>query len=988
MSFDNVGVGKLMGEGLQKCLTDDGKTSANIVYINGDPTDNNAALFKQGYAEALKPAIDSGKYKLVGDQTGKWDATVAGTAFEQIYTQNGGKIDGVVSANDTMAGGIIARLKANNLAGKVPVTGQDASVAGLQAILAGHQCMTVYKADQEGGRRGLQARHRADQGHRTRGALVNGSVKDTVLNKDVPSALADPGLDLQGQREGRHRRRLPEGLRRLHRAYAAACTAAGILHLIDRLTAAGRSPARRAWPAHRSGPGWSRPTRPDSFGEEVQHDDAERHRDSAARGREQPILSLRGVNKSFGAVHVLQDVDFDVLPGQVTALVGDNGAGKSTLIKGVAGIHAFDSGDYLLRGPAGHRHQPEATPTPSASRSSTRTSRSATTSTSCTTSSSAASSTKRGVLDEATMERRAMETLAGLSVRTVAASASRSRASPAASARRSRSPARCCGTPSSSILDEPTAALGVAQTEQVLQLVRRLADRGLAVVLISHNLNDVFAVADNISVLYLGRMAAQVRPRTSPPTRSSSSSRRPVRLDRAAPTGRRPSDDGRRAPTARPSHAAAGRGRTPMSTTTARPHRREHPLPTPEPRELGAAVRDYIARVRGGDVGSLPAILGLVVLFIVFSILRPNTFTNAFNFANLVNQAAAVIVIAMGLVFVLLLGEIDLSAGWTAGVAAAIMGVTATRQGWPWWVAVLVLPRHRRGHRHRHRPAGGQARHPVVRGDAGRVPRACRACCSRSSARAARSRSATRSCSRSTTTTLPVWLGWALMAVIVAVYALVSLRRAAARRAGGLQSEGISVVIAKVVVLAVVLAAITAYLSTERSRNPLVSSIKGVPEVVVLLVVLLVGTTFVLGRTPFGRHVYAVGGNAEAARRAGINVKQIKLFCFVICSTPGRGRRHPPRQPGQLDLAHHRRRRDPAVRGGRGRHRRHQPVRRQGQAPRRRARRPRDRGDHQRHGAAEPAVQPSSSWSPVLVLLVAASVDALSRRRAASTGRV
>ena len=146
VSFDNVGVGKLMGEGLQKCLTDDGKTSASIVYINGDPTDNNAALFKQGYQEALKPAIDSGKYKLVGDQTGKWDATVAGTAFEQIYTQNGGKVDGVVAANDTMAGGIIARLKANNLAGKVPVTGQDATVPGLQAILAGQQCMTVYKA--------------------------------------------------------------------------------------------------------------------------------------------------------------------------------------------------------------------------------------------------------------------------------------------------------------------------------------------------------------------------------------------------------------------------------------------------------------------------------------------------------------------------------------------------------------------------------------------------------------------------------------------------------------------------------------------------------------------------------------------------------------------------------------------------------------------------------------------------------------------------
>ena len=191
VSFDNVGVGKLMGEGLQKCLTDGGKTSANIVYINGDPTDNNAALFKQGYAEALKPALDSGKYKLVGDQTGKWDATVAGTAFEQLYTQNGGKIDGIVSANDTMAGGIIARLKANNLAGKVPITGQDASVAGLQAILAGQQCMTVYKAvkKEADAASGLAIALIKNQ---DTGSIVNGTVKDTVLNKDVPSSLQTP----------------------------------------------------------------------------------------------------------------------------------------------------------------------------------------------------------------------------------------------------------------------------------------------------------------------------------------------------------------------------------------------------------------------------------------------------------------------------------------------------------------------------------------------------------------------------------------------------------------------------------------------------------------------------------------------------------------------------------------------------------------------------------------------------------------------------
>jgi D-xylose transport system substrate-binding protein len=192
VSFDNVAVGRLMGEGLQKCLSDMGKTSGvNIVQINGDPTDNNAALFKQGYVEALKPKIDSGDYKLVGDQTGKWDANVAGTAFEQLYTQNGGKVDGVVSANDTMAGGIIARLKANNLNGKVPVTGQDASVAGLQAILAGDQCMTVYKAIQK----------EADAASKLAIALINGedasslankTVEDTVLGVDVPSVLEEP----------------------------------------------------------------------------------------------------------------------------------------------------------------------------------------------------------------------------------------------------------------------------------------------------------------------------------------------------------------------------------------------------------------------------------------------------------------------------------------------------------------------------------------------------------------------------------------------------------------------------------------------------------------------------------------------------------------------------------------------------------------------------------------------------------------------------
>jgi len=221
-----------------------------------------------------------------------------------------------------------------------------------------------------------------------------------------------------------------------------------------------------------------------------------------------PLLSLRGVNKSFGAVEVLRNVDLDVRPGKVTALVGDNGAGKSTLIKGIAGIHTFDAGDYTFEGEPVTVHSPKD-------------------------SNALGISVvyqdlalcdnldvvqnmylgrelrKAKVLDEDAMEARAKETLAGLSVRTLK-SVRQQVASLSGGQRQTVAIARAVLWNSRLvILDEPTAALGVAQTEQVLLLVRRLADRGLAVILISHNLTDVFAVADEIGVLYLGQMVAQ-----------------------------------------------------------------------------------------------------------------------------------------------------------------------------------------------------------------------------------------------------------------------------------------------------------------------------------------------------------------------------------------------------------------------------------------------------------------------------------------------
>jgi D-xylose transport system substrate-binding protein len=191
VSFDNAAVGGLMATGIEKCLTDAGKTKANLILIDGDPTDNNALLFKNGYIAGLKAKVNSGDYKIVGEQTGKWDKNVAGTTFQQLFTDAKGKVDGVVSANDTMAEGIIARLKANSLAGKVPVTGQDASVPGLQNILAGYQCMTVYKAIK------LEAGAAAElaidliQG-KDASALAKDKVNDSVLKVDVPSVLLTP----------------------------------------------------------------------------------------------------------------------------------------------------------------------------------------------------------------------------------------------------------------------------------------------------------------------------------------------------------------------------------------------------------------------------------------------------------------------------------------------------------------------------------------------------------------------------------------------------------------------------------------------------------------------------------------------------------------------------------------------------------------------------------------------------------------------------
>jgi ABC-type sugar transport system ATPase subunit len=227
----------------------------------------------------------------------------------------------------------------------------------------------------------------------------------------------------------------------------------------------------------------------------------------------EPLLKLRGIEKHFGPVQALYNVDLDLPAGQVTALVGDNGAGKSVLTKCIAGIYQIDHGQFFWEGRPVQIHSPR-----DAARLGIETvyqdlaladnldivqnmflGR---------------ERLRNGFLNEDDMERAAGQTLANLRVTTV-----RSIRQPVASLsggqRQSVAVAKAVMWNSKLVmLDEPTAALGVVQTQMVLDLVRRLRDRGLAVMMISHNLNDVFEVADRIAILHLGRMVAQDRAST------------------------------------------------------------------------------------------------------------------------------------------------------------------------------------------------------------------------------------------------------------------------------------------------------------------------------------------------------------------------------------------------------------------------------------------------------------------------------------------
>ncbi|MCZ2805073.1 ABC transporter permease [Modestobacter sp. VKM Ac-2983] len=298
---------------------------------------------------------------------------------------------------------------------------------------------------------------------------------------------------------------------------------------------------------------------------------------------------------------------------------------------------------------------------------------------------------------------------------------------------------------------------------------------------------------------------------------------------------------------------------------------------------LGGAVRGYLDKLRGGDLGALPAVLGIITLGILFTVLRPGTFLTPLNLANLAVQATPIIVLAMGLVFVLLLGEIDLSAGVVSGVCSAVLAQVLVQSGFGWPVAVfaaivtgavigvftgslvgmvgipsfvvtLALFLGWQGVTLRLIGQGGTVpvREPVIRALANE--------------------------------NLPLAVGWALAVLVAVGYAVIELWRWRAKRARDLAHQPLVLVVFRVVLMAVVVLGVTAILSQDRALSAAVD-LAGIPYAIPLVILLLLVVTFVLSRTSFGRHMYAVGGNAEAARRAGINVTRIRVMAFVISSS-------------------------------------------------------------------------------------------------------
>ena len=294
------------------------------------------------------------------------------------------------------------------------------------------------------------------------------------------------------------------------------------------------------------------------------------------------------------------------------------------------------------------------------------------------------------------------------------------------------------------------------------------------------------------------------------------------------------------------------------------------------------SANDWWSKVKAGQVGALPALLGLFVLCIVFGT-QSSVFLTPGNLANLLTQAAAVIVIAMGLVFVLLLGEIDLSAGYAAGVCGALLVIMITEMDFPWYLAfpISVLAGVLLGAIIGYLVAQLKIPSFVVTlatflafqglllllvGEGGTI------------------RIEDPVILAVENKNLSVSYSWIFFLLTAGANLLSGLLKFRKRKKAGLVDNLFKLWVIKTFVLIAIGILATWALTVERSNNPDLVSLRGIPYVVPVILVLLVGATFVLSRTSFGLHIYAVGGNAEAARRAGINVKMVRITAFMICT--------------------------------------------------------------------------------------------------------
>ena len=295
-------------------------------------------------------------------------------------------------------------------------------------------------------------------------------------------------------------------------------------------------------------------------------------------------------------------------------------------------------------------------------------------------------------------------------------------------------------------------------------------------------------------------------------------------------------------------------------------------------------VRDqakaYIQRIKGGEMGSLPGLLGIVVLTIVFQILSP-FFITKLNFTNLFVQAAELMMLSAALVFVILLAEIDLAAGVTAGVSMAIFIQLVKTQQWNWIPALVVafIAGIAIGAFIGFMVAkigvpsfvvtlafflGFQGMQLVLLGEGGvyrvEVPAVLAIM----------------------NNNLPTWGGWVMLIVCAVVSFAISVWDRRRRSSTKLVNKPFAIVLMKLAALLVLGAGSVYYMNLNRSQGPI--PIQGVPIVIPITIVILAIGTFVLDRTRFGRHLYAVGGNPEAARRAGIKVVAIRIYAFIVCS--------------------------------------------------------------------------------------------------------